>query len=147
VIIKRTGLMKKPLFYGMADATHITIEESDIAAEGQGIEIQVQGFEGDRNTDAENTTHVYVEKWNGETRILVWNNAQDPQVFTLVPAGIFTFDLGDDIEVEDDRTGEMMHGKVKGIYDDHYDVDYHGEVGEAWPYGGGWIDHEPGKDT
>lgn len=63
--------------------TRIVIEASDLMVEGMGIEIQVQGFKGSPEEYDENNTHVYVETWEGQTQILVWNKTSEPKIFKL----------------------------------------------------------------
>jgi hypothetical protein len=71
----------------------IVIEPHDLELEGCGVEIQVKGFKGSpEEVDALNT-HVYIEKWEGKTRIVVWSSGQqEPTIFVLEPS---TEDLSD----------------------------------------------------
>jgi len=61
----------------------VIIESSDLELKGSGVEIQVKGFKGNPEEYDENNTHVYIETWKGETRIVVWNDAVNPTIFTL----------------------------------------------------------------
>ena len=71
----------------------IVIESKDLELQGCGVEIQVKGFKGNpEEVDALNT-HVYIERWEGKTRILVWDGSNnEPTVFELQPS---TEDLAD----------------------------------------------------
>lgn len=71
----------------------IVIEPKDLEIEGSGVEIQVQGFKGNREEIDALNTHVYIEKWEGETRIVVWcGNDVNPTIFKLQES---TQDLAD----------------------------------------------------
>ncbi|MHA2022797.1 MAG: hypothetical protein ACTSWQ_03960 [Candidatus Thorarchaeota archaeon] len=71
----------------------IVIEPKDLENEGQGVEIQIKGFKGNpEEVDALNT-HVYIEKWEGKTRIVVWGGGVcEPTTFELEAS---TEDLAD----------------------------------------------------
>ena len=63
--------------------TRIIIEPKDLEVEGMGVEIQVEGYKGSpEELDASNT-HVYIEKWEGQAQIVVWNQQSDPDIFKL----------------------------------------------------------------
>ena len=65
----------------------IVIEPHDMVPEGTGVEIQVRGFKGSREEFDESNTHVYFERWDGETRIVVWpSGSSEPQIFKLKPS-------------------------------------------------------------
>ena len=52
---------------------------------GRGLEILVKGFEGNIANAPSTDSQVYIERYDGEVRIHVWNNSGDPVTFKLVP--------------------------------------------------------------
>ena len=63
--------------------TKVIIEAKDLKVEGMGVAIQVEGYKGSpEEIDAVNN-HVYIEKYESQTQIFVWNNTVDPETFKL----------------------------------------------------------------
>ena len=83
----------------------IVIEPEDLDFEGSGVEIQVKGFKGSpEEVDALNT-HVYIETYEGKTRIMVWNKESDPTIFELETS---TEDLADNDLFECTKCGVVL---------------------------------------
>ena len=69
---------------GAVSGSRIIIEPGDLMNDGEGVDIMVQGFKGSPEDDDECCTHIYIERWKGETKIMVWNNTVTPATFVLV---------------------------------------------------------------
>ena len=72
--------------------TKVIIEDKDLEVNGRGVCIQVEGYKGSREEIDAVNNHVYIEKYEGQSQILVWNETVDPVIFNLTES---TEDLAD----------------------------------------------------
>ena len=52
---------------------------------GGGLEIIIEGVKGDPTSDINKPCPIFIEYYQGEYRVLIWNDTQDPQVIVLEP--------------------------------------------------------------
>jgi ribosomal protein L6P/L9E len=63
----------------------IIIDPKDIQNNMEGISIQIKGHLGNPECDPEHDEHVYIERWQGQITIRVWNESPNAQVFKVNP--------------------------------------------------------------
>lgn len=49
---------------------------------GEGVEIKIEGCIGDTQEEAPGTV-IFIEKYEGDVRVLVWNDSGDPQIIVI----------------------------------------------------------------
>ena len=60
------------------------LENTGITAESSGgVAIHIDGYKGNPQEVDEETTQIFIERYEGRVQIHVWNDTQDPVTFVL----------------------------------------------------------------
>lgn len=101
----------------------VTEKELDNQNGHGGLEICIPGLEGNPQ-DPEGGV-IFVEKYDGNIRLVVWNGEQDPQITQLIPAKPRCKGCGQDLSKHKsvqrtyvNKTREDEDGIVFGYYDE-----------------------------
>lgn len=55
----------------------------DLQKNKEGVSIQIKGYSGNPECEPENDEHVYIEKYDGKVRIIVWDGSPNAQTFVV----------------------------------------------------------------